>query len=99
MSSSVIALNAAMRSSDITGRLFGSKTNLTSPVFFSLMSIHPSRREDANVFASHCVCNQYLLPGDKTDDIQPLLAVVDSIIGPFKLRGILEDTNGEREFD
>ena len=63
------------------------------------MSIRPSRREDANVFASHCVCNQYLLSGDKTDDIQPLLAVVDSIVGPFKLRGILEDANCEREFD
>ena len=88
-----------MRSSDILGRLLGSNSNLTSPVVFSLMSIRPSRREDSNVFASHCVCNQYLLSVDKTDDIQPLLTVIDPIIGPFKLRGILEDANCEREFN
>jgi hypothetical protein len=63
------------------------------------MSIRPSRREDANVFASHCVFHQYLLPVDKSDDIQSLLVVIDPIIGPFKLRGILEDANCEWEFD
>jgi hypothetical protein len=85
MSSSFIALNAAMRSSDIRGRLFGSNTNLTSPVFFSLIIGCPPRRKNSYVLASNRIGHEEIKPIHKSDDVPTLFPIVFAVIDPFCL--------------